>query len=57
MLRHTKTKANPERFKYLYNGAKRIGKDGYNSLRYKRVDIKMRKLYTWILADLPHLKP
>ena len=57
MLKHSKTKANPERFKYLYNGAKRIGKDGYNSLRYKRVDIKKKKLYTWVLVDLPHLKP
>lgn len=44
------------RFKYLYSGAKRMSNDGYNSLKYKRVKIELRRLYTWILVDLPHLK-
>jgi len=57
MLKHTKDKANPDRFKYLYSGAKRMGNDGYNTLKYKRVKIEFKKLYTWILVDLPHLKP
>ena len=56
MLKHNKDKANPERFKYLYSGAKRMTKDGYNSLKYKRVDLLLKRLYTWILVDLPHLK-
>ena len=57
MLKHGKEKANPERFKYLYSGAKRMARDGYNSLKYKKVDFMLKKLYTWVLVDLPHLKP
>lgn len=57
MMKHGHDKANPERFKYLYSGAKRMSKDGFNSLQYKRVDFKLTRLYTWILVDLPHLKP
>ena len=56
MLKHAKDKANPERFKYLYSGAKRMGKDGYNSLKYKKVKLELRPLYTWVLVDLPRLK-
>ena len=37
MLKHGAEKANPERFKYLYSGAKRISKDGYNSLKYRLI--------------------
>jgi len=57
MLKHGKEKANPERFKYLYSGAKRMFKDGLNSLKYTKVDLVLKKLYTWILVDLPHIKP
>jgi len=57
MLKHGKEKANPERFKYLYSGAKRMARDGFNSLKYSKRDFMLKKLYTWILADLPHLKP
>ena len=56
MLKHQKDKANPERFKFLYSGAKRMTKDGYNSLKYKKVDFQLKALYTWILVDLPKLK-
>jgi len=56
MLKHTKDKANPERFKFLYSGAKRMAKDGYNSLKYHKEDFLLKKLYTWILVDLPKLK-
>lgn len=34
-----------------------MSNDGYNSLKYKRVKLELRRLYTWILVDLPHLKP
>lgn len=57
MLKHGKEKANPERFKYLYSGAKRMGRDGLNSLKYTKVDLVLKKLYTWILVDLPRIKP
>ena len=56
MLKHTKDKANPERFKFLYSGAKRMAKDGYNSLKYRREKLELKRLYTWILVDLPKLK-
>lgn len=56
MLSHTKNKVNPDRFKILYSGAKRMESDGYNSLVYKRVQLRKYKLYTWVLVDLPHLK-
>ena len=56
MLKHAKDKANPERFKYLYSGAKRMGKDGYNSLKYKKVELELKPLYTWVMVDLPRLK-
>ena len=29
MLKHGKEKANPERFRYLYSGAKRFGRQGW----------------------------
>ncbi len=41
----------------MYSGAKRMSNDGYNSLKYKRVKLELKRLYTWILVDLPHLKP
>ena len=56
MLKHGHQSANPDRFKYLYSGAKRITDDGYNSLKYERIDLVLKRLYTWILVDLPHLK-
>ena len=56
MLKHGHGSANPDRFKYLYTGGKRIKDDGYNSLIYKRVDIALKRLYTKVIVDLPHLK-
>ena len=56
MLKHGHDSANPDRFKYLYSGGKRIMDDGYNTLKYRRVDIVLKRLYTWVLVDLPHLK-
>jgi len=57
MLKHGAEKANPERFKFLYSGAKRISKDGYNSLKYRKIELELKALYTWILVELPKLKP
>ena len=55
MLKHSKEKANPDRYKYLHSGPKRMDKDGYNSLKYKLVSIEFKHLYTWILVDLSHV--
>lgn len=57
MLSHSKDKANPDRFKLFYSGAKRMDNDGYNTLKYKRPKIEFKKLHAWILVDLPHIKP
>ncbi len=56
MLKHSKDKANPDRFKILYSGSKRMASDGYKTLRYNRVALENRKLFTWILVELPCLK-
>ncbi|XP_071749428.1 beta-1,4-N-acetylgalactosaminyltransferase bre-4 [Lepeophtheirus salmonis] len=52
MLKHAKDAPNPERFKMLFSGVKRIESDGFNTLKYKLLKIQYYKLYTWILADL-----
>eukprot|EP00096_Caligus_rogercresseyi_P001154 TRINITY_DN1180_c0_g1_i1.p1 TRINITY_DN1180_c0_g1~~TRINITY_DN1180_c0_g1_i1.p1 ORF type:complete len:386 (-),score=117.25 TRINITY_DN1180_c0_g1_i1:655-1812(-) len=52
MLKHAKDAPNPERFKMLFSGVKRIDSDGFNSLKYKVLKMERYKLYTWILADL-----
>merc|ERR1711934_306769 len=51
MLKHNKDKANPDRFKYLYSGAKRIDKDGYNSLKLQVLSIQE------FHNVMPHYKP
>uniref|UniRef100_A0A1B6D717 Beta-1,4-N-acetylgalactosaminyltransferase n=1 Tax=Clastoptera arizonana TaxID=38151 RepID=A0A1B6D717_9HEMI len=52
MLRHRKEKANPKRYEKLYNSHKRMMFDGINSLEYKRLDIRLKKLFTWVLVEL-----
>ncbi|XP_064488284.1 beta-1,4-N-acetylgalactosaminyltransferase bre-4-like [Ornithodoros turicata] len=52
MLKHEKDTPNPERYKFLHKGRLRYKTDGINSVKYKRVDIVFKKLYTWILADV-----
>ncbi|XP_037513474.1 beta-1,4-N-acetylgalactosaminyltransferase bre-4 isoform X1 [Rhipicephalus sanguineus] len=51
-LAHVKSKPSDQRMGLLKNWASRITTDGLNSLKYKRLDMKFNKLYTWILADL-----
>ena len=55
MLSHNKDEPNPDRMKLLNSGEKRMDNDGYNSLKYETVKIVSKKLFTWILVDLPHL--
>uniref|UniRef100_A0A1B6HUM2 Beta-1,4-N-acetylgalactosaminyltransferase n=1 Tax=Homalodisca liturata TaxID=320908 RepID=A0A1B6HUM2_9HEMI len=52
MLTHRKEKANPKRYEKLYNSHKRMGVDGLNSVQYKRLSLKLGKLFTWVLAEL-----
>ncbi|KAI5750175.1 hypothetical protein M8J76_013438 [Diaphorina citri] len=52
MLRHRKEKANPQRYEKLYSGHKRYKKDGLTSLKYKVIDTKQHKLFTWFLVQL-----
>ena len=56
MISHPSSSINPDRFKYLYSGTKRMDSDGYNSVKYKRVELELNKLYTWVLVDLPRVK-
>nr|CAG4645725.1 EOG090X0AZ6 [Lynceus sp. MCZ IZ 141354] len=52
MLTHKKASPNPERYKYLKTGLKRANSDGLNSLKYKRLDLVLKRLYTWILVEI-----
>ncbi|KAL1123539.1 hypothetical protein AAG570_002616 [Ranatra chinensis] len=40
------------RFENLYNGRKRLKTDGLNSLQYRRLEVRLSKLFTWILVEL-----
>uniref|UniRef100_A0A224YII7 Beta-1,4-galactosyltransferase 3 n=1 Tax=Rhipicephalus zambeziensis TaxID=60191 RepID=A0A224YII7_9ACAR len=51
-LAHEKSKPSEQRMGLLYGWASRVKTDGLNSLKYKRLDMKFNKLYTWILVDL-----
>ncbi len=52
MLRHRADVPNPDRFNKLYSGEKRFKTDGINSIVYKRLDLALKKLFTWILVDV-----
>ena len=52
MLTHKKAKANSNRYKVLRNGIKRSKTDGLSNLKYKRLNLKLRPLYTHILVDI-----
>jgi len=52
MLTHKKARPNPNRFRVLRNGDKRSKKDGLSNLKYKRLDLQLRPLYTHILVDI-----
>lgn len=52
MLKHTKDKPNPERFKYLKDGTKRMADDGVKQLSYALVRTERRKLYTKLVVSI-----
>ncbi|XP_060069242.1 putative uncharacterized protein DDB_G0290989 [Ylistrum balloti] len=52
MLSHKKEHGNPNRFHLLQGSKKRWQKDGLNSLKYSRVKLELRKLYTYLLVDI-----
>jgi N-terminal domain of galactosyltransferase len=52
MLSHKKAKPNPNRYRVLRNGAKRSKSDGLSNLKYKRLDLQLKPLYTEILVDI-----
>ncbi|XP_070390101.1 beta-1,4-N-acetylgalactosaminyltransferase bre-4-like isoform X2 [Dermacentor albipictus] len=51
-LAHVKSKPSDERMGLLNNWSSRVTTDGLNSLKYRRLDMAFKKLYTWILVDL-----
>lgn len=57
MLPHVKQRASPKRFENLYNGPKRIKTDGLNSLQYRRLEVRLSKLFTWVLVELTRPTP
>ncbi|XP_034254744.1 beta-1,4-N-acetylgalactosaminyltransferase bre-4-like isoform X2 [Thrips palmi] len=52
MLPHRRQPANPKRHEFLYNGNKRFNTDGLNNLQYQRQELKLNKLYTWVLVEI-----
>ena len=52
MLKHVKDKPNPERFKYLKEGTKRMADDGINKLTYRLLGTERHKLFTKILVSI-----
>ncbi|XP_015904124.1 beta-1,4-N-acetylgalactosaminyltransferase bre-4-like [Parasteatoda tepidariorum] len=52
MLKHKKAKPMQDLAKKLNIEKKRFHTDGLNSLKYERVDILFRKLYTWIVVNI-----
>ncbi|KAK8775829.1 hypothetical protein V5799_030827 [Amblyomma americanum] len=55
-LGHAKSKPSEKRMQLLNRWSARAKKDGLNSLKYRRLDLVFRKLYTWILVDLTEQK-
>ena len=56
MLSHTKARPNPNRYRVMRNGAKRSKVDGLSNLKYKRLDVQLRKLYVHILVEISETK-
>ena len=52
MLSHKKAKPNPNRYRVMRNGAKRAKVDGLSSLKYNRLDLQLKQLYTEVLVDI-----
>lgn len=56
MLKHKKDDPNPDRYNKLYKGKYRFKKDGLSNLKYKKVDLVLKKLYTWVLVEIEPVK-
>lgn len=56
MLKHKKDDPNPDRYNKLYKGKYRYKKDGLNNLKYSRIDLVLKKLYTWVLVEVEPIK-
>jgi len=52
MITHKKDTPNPERYKLLNSGVKRMSWDGINSLKYKVIKIDKAKLFTRIIVSI-----
>ncbi|XP_018026698.2 beta-1,4-N-acetylgalactosaminyltransferase bre-4-like [Hyalella azteca] len=52
MIRHYKDKPNPHRFEMLRSGRSRYASDGLNSLKYRVLDVQLRRLYTCIYVEI-----
>ncbi|PRD26314.1 UNVERIFIED_CONTAM: bre-4 [Trichonephila clavipes] len=56
MLKHKKDDPNPDRYNKLYKGKYRYKKDGLSNLKYSRIDLVLKKLYTWVLVEVEPIK-
>ncbi|XP_064120451.1 beta-1,4-N-acetylgalactosaminyltransferase bre-4-like [Macrobrachium nipponense] len=52
MLQHPKAVPNPDRFKIMAEGKSIFKTEGLNNIQYKVLEVKLQRMYTWILADL-----
>ncbi|XP_047737387.1 beta-1,4-N-acetylgalactosaminyltransferase bre-4-like [Hyalella azteca] len=52
MITHEKDKPNPLRFEMLRSGRSRYASDGLNSLKYRVLDVQLRRMYTWIYVEI-----
>ena len=52
MLSHQRATPNPERKQVLKDGWNRFKTDGLNNLKYKRIELKLKPLYTHVVVDI-----
>ncbi len=52
MLKHRPSVVNPYRYEKLKSGKNRYKTDGINSVTYKRLDLVLEKLFTWIQVEV-----
>lgn len=51
-LSHKKASPNPDRMQVIKEGPSRFKTDGLVDLRYKRLDLQFKPLYTLVLVDI-----
>ena len=52
MLYHQEAEANPVRVNILDDASHRFDKDGLVNLQYRRLDLQLKPLYTYIIVDI-----